>query len=119
MSRPKSRNVMTCTPATSRTGALPPLPCLLGSPPVQFDCLWIGRNHRAATGTGLVDRVLAGGSVTLIDTSRGGRTSGHASPRWRAGSTPCSSSATTWVRDAVARACESLGGPWYGPTFDS
>jgi hypothetical protein len=23
------------------------------------------------------------------------------------------------VRDAVARACESLGVPWYGPTFDS
>jgi len=23
------------------------------------------------------------------------------------------------VRDAVARACEALGVPWYGPTFDS
>ena len=23
------------------------------------------------------------------------------------------------VRDNVARACESLGVPWYGPTFDS
>jgi hypothetical protein len=23
------------------------------------------------------------------------------------------------VRDTVARACEALGVPWYGPTFDS
>ena len=23
------------------------------------------------------------------------------------------------VRDSVARACEALGVPWYGPTFDS
>jgi hypothetical protein len=23
------------------------------------------------------------------------------------------------VRDSVARACEALGMPWYGPTFDS
>jgi hypothetical protein len=23
------------------------------------------------------------------------------------------------VRDSVGRACEALGVPWYGPTFDS
>ena len=47
------------------------LPYLLGRSPVQFEFLWIGRCHRAAMGTDLVDRVLAGGPVTLIDTSGG------------------------------------------------
>ena len=73
-------------------GIGPVLPYLLGRSPVQVECLWIGRCHRAAVGAGLVDRVLAGGSVTLINDV---------------------------VRNSVARACEALGVPWYGPTFDS
>ena len=51
-------------------GIGPMLPYLLGRPPVRFECLWIGRHHRTAMGTDLVDRVLAGGSVTLLDTSQ-------------------------------------------------
>jgi hypothetical protein len=71
-------------------GIGPVLPYLLSSPPVQFECLWIGRCHRAAMGTDLVDRVLASGSVTLIDTSRGRPDVRHASPTRRTGSMPCS-----------------------------
>src|SRR6185437_4800832 len=52
-------------------GIGPVLPYLLSKAPVQFECLWIGRSHRAAMDTDLVDRVLASGSVTLIDTSLG------------------------------------------------
>ncbi len=100
-------------------GIGPVLPYLLGKAPVQFECLWIGRCHRAAMGTDLVDRVLAGGSVTLIDTSLG-----------RPDVAACVADvahrfdavfvvSNDVVRDAVARACESLGVPWYGPTFDS
>lgn len=100
-------------------GIGPVLPYLLGRPKVQLTCLWIGRSHRAAMGTDLVDRVLAGGSVSLIDTSRG-------RPDVRA----CVAGvahrfeavfvvSNDKVRDAVAGACEALGVPWYGPTFDS
>ena len=62
------------SPATSRMGTPaigPVLPYLMGRPPMQFEYLWIGRCHRAAMGTDLVDRVLAGGPVNLIDTSSG------------------------------------------------
>ena len=100
-------------------GIGPVLPYLLSKAPVQFECLWIGRSHRAAMGTDLVDRVLASGSVTLIDTSLG-----------RPDVAACIADvahrfdavfvvSNDVVRDAVARACESLGVPWYGPTFDS
>ena len=100
-------------------GIGPVLPYLLSKAPVQFECLWIGRSHRAAMGTDLVDRVLASGSVTLIDTSLG-----------RPDVAACVADvahrfdavfvvSNDVVRDAVARACESLGVPWYGPTFDS
>jgi hypothetical protein len=70
-------------------------------------------------GTDLVDRVLASGSVTPIDTSLG-----------RPDVAACVADmahrfdavfvvSNDVVRDAVARARESLGVPWYGPTFDS
>jgi hypothetical protein len=100
-------------------GIGPVLPYLLGRSPVQFECLWIGRCHRAATGTDLVDRVLASGSVTLIDTSRGrpdvGACVAGVAHRFDAVFVV----SNDVVRDNVARACESLGVPWYGPTFDS
>ena len=100
-------------------GIGPVLPYLLSRSPVQFECLWIGRCHRAAMGTDLVDRVLAGGSVTLIDTSRGrpdvGACVADVAHRFDAVFVV----SNDVVRDAVARACESLGVPWYGPTFDS
>ena len=100
-------------------GIGPVLPYLLSKAPVQFECLWIGRSHHAAMGTDLVDRVLASGPVTLIDTSLG-----------RPDVAACVADvahrfdavfvvSNDVVRDAVARACESLGVPWYGPTFDS
>ena len=89
-------------------GIGPVLPYLLGRSPVRFECFWIGRCHRAAMGADLVDRVLAGGSVTLIDTSRGGRTWERASPGWRTGSMPCSWSATTWC----VTASPELARPW-------
>ena len=100
-------------------GIGPVLPYLLSRSPVQFECLWIGRCHRAAMGTDLVDRVLASGSVTLIDTSRGrpdvGACVADVANRFDAVFVV----SNDVVRDAVARACESLGVPWYGPTFDS
>ena len=100
-------------------GIGPVLPYLLGRSPVQFECLWIGRCHRAAMGSDLVDRVLAGGPVTLLDTSRGrpdvGACVAQVAHRFEAVFVV----SNDVVRDAVARACESLGVPWYGPTFDS
>ena len=100
-------------------GIGPVLPYLLSRPQVQFDCLWIGRCHRAAMGTDLVDRVLASGSVTLIDTSRGrpdiGACVADVARRFDAVFVV----SNDVVRDVVAKACESLGVPWYGPTFDS
>jgi hypothetical protein len=100
-------------------GIGPVLPYLMGRPPVQFECLWIGRCHRAAMGTGLVDRVLADGPVTLIDTS-----SGRPDVGARVAGTVLRFDAVfvvsnDVVQDSVARACEALGVPWYGPTFDS
>ena len=100
-------------------GIGPVLPYLLSSPAVQFECLWIGRSHRTAMGTDLVDRVLASGSVTLIDTSRGrpdvGACVADVAHRFDAVFVV----SNDVVRDAVARVCQSLGVPWYGPTFDS
>jgi ferredoxin-NADP reductase len=100
-------------------GIGPVLPYLLGRPSVHFECLWIGRCHRAAMGSDLVDRVLAGGSVTLIDTSRGrpdvGACVAGAAHRFDAVFVVSNDA----VRDSVARACEALHVPWYGPTFDS
>jgi len=100
-------------------GIGPVLPYLLGRPPVQLECLWIGRGHSAAMGPDLVDRVLAGGSVTRIDTSRGrpdvGACVAGIAHRFEAVFVV----SNDVVRDSVARACQALGVPWYGPTFDS
>jgi hypothetical protein len=100
-------------------GIGPVLPYLLGRPPVQFECLWIGRGHRAAMGPDLVDRVLARGSVTLIDSSQGrpdvGACVADVAHRFDAVFVVSNDA----VRDSVARACEAAGVPWYGPTFDS
>jgi hypothetical protein len=100
-------------------GIGPVLPYLLGSAPVRFECLWIGRSHRAAMGTDLVDRVLAGGSVTLIDTSEGRPDVGACVAEVARRFDAVFVVSNDVVRDAVAGACESLGVPWYGPTFDS
>jgi hypothetical protein len=100
-------------------GIGPVLPYLLGRPPVQFECLWIGRCHRAAMGTDLVDRVLAGGAVTLIDTSRGRPDVGACVAAVAHRFDAVFVVSNDVVRDSVARACEALGVPWYGPTFDS
>ncbi len=64
-------------------GIGPVLPYLLGRPPVTFECLWIGRRHGAAMGTDLVDRVLADGSVTLIDACAPDPESVWSWSRWR------------------------------------
>jgi hypothetical protein len=100
-------------------GIGPVLPYLLGRPPGQFECMWIGRCHRAAMGTDLVDRVLADGSVTLIDTSRGrpdvGARVAAVARRFEAVFVV----SKEVVRDSVAQACGALDVPWYGPTFDS
>lgn len=100
-------------------GIGPVLPYLLGPSPVRVECLWIGRRHRAAMGTDLVDRVLACESVTLIDTSQGrpdvGACVAAVAHRFDAVFVVSNDVA----RDSVARACEALGVPWYGPTFDS
>ena len=100
-------------------GIGPVLPYLLDRTPVQFECLWIGRRHHAAMGSGLVDRVLASGRVTLIDTSQGrpdvGECVAAVARRFEAVFVVSNDA----VRDSVARACQALGVPWYGPTFDS
>jgi len=100
-------------------GIGPVLPYLLGRPPVKVECLWIGRCHRAAVGTGLVDRLLAGGSVSLIDSSQGRPdvAARVASVAQRFDAVFVVSNDV--VRDSVARACQALGVRWYGPTFDS
>lgn len=100
-------------------GIGPVLPYLLGRSPVRFECLWIGRCHREAMGNDLVDRVLADGSVTLIDTSQGrpdiGACVAEVARRFDAVFVVSNDA----VRDSVARVCQALGVPWYGPTFDS
>ncbi len=100
-------------------GIGPVLPYLLDRTSVQFECLWIGRRHHAAMGPGLADRVLASGRVTLIDTSEGrpdvGERVAAVARRFEAVFVVSNDA----VRDSVARACQVLGVPWYGPTFDS
>ena len=91
-----------------RAGIGPVLPYLLGRPPVQFECLWIGRSHRAAMGPDLVDRVLAGGSVTLIDTSRGQPDVGACVAGIAHRFEVVFVVSNDVVRDSVARACQAL-----------
>ena len=98
-------------------GIGPVLPYLLDG--TALECLWIGRDHRGAMGGDLVARVLAGGNVTLIDSSGGRPDIGaHAAARARRFEAVFVV-ANAGVRDDVARACRSLGVPCYGPTFDS
>lgn len=100
-------------------GIGPVLPYLLDSTPVESQCLWIGRSHHAAMGPELVDRVLASGPVTLIDTAAGrpdiGACVAAVARRFEAVFVVSNDA----VRDSVARACQAVGVPWYGPTFDS
>jgi predicted ferric reductase len=100
-------------------GIGPVLPYLVDASPVQFECLWIGRDHRAAVSDDLVGRVLAGGELTLIDTSCGrpdvGALVAERAPRFEAVFVVSNEQ----VRDGVARVCQDLDVPWYGPTFDS
>ena len=100
-------------------GIGPMLPYLLGRPPVRFECLWIGRHHRTAMGTDLVDRVLAGGSVTLLDTSQRRPDVGACVAEVASRFDAVFVVSNDVVRDHVARVCQALGVPWYGPTFDS
>lgn len=100
-------------------GIGPVLPYLLGSAGRQLQCLWIARDHRASVGDDLVSRVLAGGNVTLLDSSSGrpeisAHVAEHA-PRFDAVFVV----SNEHVRDEVARVCQRLNIPWYGPTFDS
>ena len=100
-------------------GIGPVLPYLLGDRQPGLRCLWIGRDHRAAVGDALVDRLLATGQVTLIDTTVerpdvAALVAGHA-PAYDAVFVVSNAA----VRDVVAAVCERLRIPWYGPTFDS
>ena len=88
--------------------------------PSRLECLWIGRDHRAAMGAELVDRVLAGGDVTLVDRPEGrpdvAAQVEERAPSLRGG---VRGQPTRRSRDVVARVCERLDVPWHGPTFDS
>ncbi|MDN5763371.1 MAG: hypothetical protein L0H41_13790 [Microlunatus sp.] len=105
-------------------GIGPVLPYLLGQSGLDFECLWIGRDHRRGMGSHLVDELLARGSVTLIDTA-GGRPDVGSLVRDRlVGEVAVSFDAVfvvsnAAVRDVVARVCWGLHVPCYGPTFDS
>jgi hypothetical protein len=90
-------------------GIGPVLPYLLDG--TALECLWIGRDHRGAMGGDLVARVLAGGNVTLIDSSGGRPDIGaHVAARARRFEAVFVV-AHAGVRDDVGRACRSLGGP--------
>jgi hypothetical protein len=100
-------------------GIGPVLPYLLGAATEQLQCLWIARDHRAAVGENLVSRVLAGGNVTLLDSSSSrpdiGAHVAALAPRFDAVFVV----SNEHVRNDVAHACQRLNIPWYGPTFDS
>jgi hypothetical protein len=70
-------------------------------------------------GDDLVRRVLAGGNVTLLDSSRGrpdvGAHVARHAPRFDAVFVVSNER----VRNDIARVCQGLNIPWYGPTFDS
>jgi ferredoxin-NADP reductase len=100
-------------------GIGPVLPYLVDQTSVDYECLWVGRNHRETIGDELVGRVLESGRVTLIDSESGrpdiGRCVADVAERFQA----VFIVSNAHVRDEVARVCERLGVPWYGPTFDS
>ena len=100
-------------------GIGPVLPYLLDQSVVDYECLWIGRNHRETIGDELVSRILESGRVTLIDSESGrpdiGSCVAEIAERFQA----VFIVSNAHVRDEVARVCERLDVPWYGPTFDS
>lgn len=100
-------------------GIGPVLPYLVDRSSVEYECLWIGRNHRETIGDELVSRILESGRVTLIDSASGrpdiGRWVGEIAENFDA----VFIVSNAYVRDEVATVCEQLGVPWYGPTFDS
>ncbi|MDN5769026.1 MAG: hypothetical protein L0H96_25055 [Humibacillus sp.] len=100
-------------------GIGPVLPYLLGSSLVGYECLWLGREHRTSMGKDLVERVVAGGGVTLVDTSAG-RPDLASLVRRRAPYVDAVFVVSNdTVREQVAQVCEEMGVAWYGPTFDS
>ncbi len=100
-------------------GIGPVLPYLVDPSTIDYECLWIGRNHRETIGDELVSRILESGRVTLIDSESGrpdiGRRVAEIAERFQA----VFIVSNAHVRDEVARVCERLDVPWYGPTFDS
>jgi hypothetical protein len=98
-------------------GIGPVLPYLVD--PAGLECLWIGRDHRAAVGPALVERLLHSGRLTLIDTVRGRPDVGALVAERAARFEAVFVVGYQRVRDQVAQACQGLGVPWYGPTFDS
>jgi ferredoxin-NADP reductase len=82
-------------------------------------CLWIGRDHRRTIGNDLVDRVVAGGQVTLVDTAAGRPDIRALVAEHASGVEAVFVVSNADVRDQVAGVCGRLGVPWYGPTFDS
>ena len=100
-------------------GIGPVLPYLVDQSSVDYECLWIGRNHRETIGDELVSRILESGRVRLIDSETGrpdiGRCVAEIADRFQA----VFIVSNAHVRDEVARVCERLDVPWYGPTFDS
>lgn len=100
-------------------GIGPVLPYLLEPAGAHLECLWVGRDHRRAVGRELVERVLAGGTVTLVDTARGRPDIGALVAERAARFEAVFVVSNRQVRDEVARVCGRLGVRWYGPTFDS
>lgn len=105
-------------------GIGPVLPYLLGQSGLDFECLWIGRDHRRAMGPHLVDELLAHGSVTLIDTAGGrpdvaGLVRNSLVREAAVGFDAVFVVSNAAVRDAVAEVCGGLRVVCYGPTFDS
>ena len=100
-------------------GIGPVLPYLVDQSSIEYECLWIGRNHRDTIGDELVSRIMASGRVTLLDSASGrpdiGRCVGEIAEQFDA----VFIVSNAYVRDEVASVCEQLGVPWYGPTFDS
>lgn len=100
-------------------GIGPVLPYLVGTPVMQVECLWIARDHRAAMGADLVERVLERGDVMLVDSSHGRPDVGALVAGTALGFDAVFVVGNDRVRDQVADVCQRLGVPWYGPTFDS
>jgi hypothetical protein len=92
-------------------GIGPVLPYLIGPPAVGFQCLWVGRNHRRMMGEKLVDQVLTGGHVTLLDTTLARPDIGASVMALAPGFDAVFVVSNEKVRDQVAGACQQLGVP--------